>query len=469
MTEVADRRQIIRPQAGPQELFASTDADIAFFGGAAGGGKSFALLMAPLPFFDRKGFGGVIFRRTYPEITNEGGLWDTSEKLYPHIGAVGVQSATEWRFPSGVTISFAHMQHEKDKHSWQGSAIPFIGFDEVTHFTRGQFFYMISRNRLTHNCGVRPYIRATCNPDPDSWVAEFISWWINQDTGFPIPERSGVKRWFVRDGDHIIWADSAEELDDPLLGLKAKSVTFIASKLNDNAILMKQDPGYLSNLHSMPMVDRMRLLEGNWKVRAVQGMFFQRAWFGKTLEASEVPSGGKTVRYWDRAATEQSQAAPDPDWTAGVKMRRVGSTYYVMDVVHLRGRPEMVLQTMKKTAVADGRDGCEIIFEQDPAAAGKAEINMLFKEFAGYHVSACPVHKKKPVRARPFSSQAEAGNIKVVRGAWNEVFFGELESFADWDEVETKPAQMPHDDIVDAAGGAFRALANNNIAGRGGF
>lgn len=61
-------------------------------------------------------------------------------------------------------------------------------------------------------CGVRPYVRATCNPDADSWVAEFISWWIDPETGFAIPERAGVLRWFIRIGDTIIWGDSPEEL-----------------------------------------------------------------------------------------------------------------------------------------------------------------------------------------------------------------------------------------------------------------
>ncbi len=459
---------IIRPQEGPQEMFSSTRADIGFFGGSAGGGKSFVLLMDPTRFADRKGFGGVIFRRTFPEITNEGGLWDTSEKIYPYLGATGIKSSTEWRFPSGVTIAFAHMQHEKNKHTWQGSAVPFIGFDEVTHFTRGQFFYMLSRNRLTHDCGIKPYIRATCNPDPDSWVAEFLSWWIDQETGFPIPERAGKLRWFIRDGDNIIWANKAKTLRNEILGVEPKSVTFVPSKLSDNKILMRQDPSYLANLHALPLVERMRLLDGNWKVRAIQGMFFRRAWFGPPIEPETVPKGGKTLRYWDRAATEQTNASPDPDWTVGVKMRRVGHTFFVLHVERFRGTPDTVLKRMKSTAILDGHD-CEQIFEEDPGSAGKAEIAMLYREFTGYHVHANRVTKAKVVRARPASSSVEAGNVKVVRASWNELFFGELESFADWDEVEILPTTLPHDDQVDAFSGAYTALANNSIAGRGNF
>lgn len=468
---------IIRPQPGPQEMFASSHADIAFYGGSAGSGKSFGLLLEPTRFVNRRGFGGVIFRRTSPEITNEGGLWDTSEKIYSHIGGEAVVGDTYWRWPtSGVTIAFSHMQHEKDKLKWQGAAIPFIGFDEVTHFTKTQFFYLISRNRLTHACNVRPWVRATCNPEPDSWVTEFISWWLNPDTGFPIPERAGKLRWFIRNGDDILWANKAETLMDlGKPGVKPKSVTFVPSKLTDNPILMEQDPDYLSNLHALPMVDRMRLLDGNWKVRAIQGMIFKRQWFGKPISMADLPKDkfgkvakGKIVRYWDRAATEVSAASPDPDWTVGVKMMKVGTDYFVLDVVRTRGTPNHVLKFMKATAAADGYD-CEQVWEEDPGAAGKAEIAMLYREFQGTHASAVRVTKAKVLRAKPASSQVEAGNIKLVKGAWNEAFLSELEAFADWDEVTDPPPVKPHDDQVDAFSGAFTALTNNGIMGRGNF
>ncbi|MCK5432117.1 MAG: terminase family protein, partial [Gammaproteobacteria bacterium] len=169
----------IKPQSGPQELFLSSCADIVIFGGGAGGGKTVGILLEGLRHKDVKGFGVVIFRRTYPEIKNEGSLWDTSAIFYPLIGGEAVESALLWKFKSGTSIRFAHLQHEKDKYDWQGSQIPLIEMDELTHFTESQFFYLMSRNRST--CGVKPYIRATCNPDADSWVARFIDWWIGED------------------------------------------------------------------------------------------------------------------------------------------------------------------------------------------------------------------------------------------------------------------------------------------------
>src|SRR4029077_9839556 len=80
---------------------------------------------------------------------------------------------------------FSHLQLATSVYDWQGAQITLICFDELAHFTAHQFFYLLSRNRST--CGIKPYIRATCNPDADSWVAEFLAWWIDPETGFPIP------------------------------------------------------------------------------------------------------------------------------------------------------------------------------------------------------------------------------------------------------------------------------------------
>lgn len=276
--------KIVCPQPGPQENFLASPADIAIYGGAAGGGKTWALLLEPLRHANNPGFGAVFFRRSTVQIRNEGGLWDESAKIYPDAGASPKEYVLTWNFPSGATVSFAHLEHDKTRFNWQGSQIPLICFDELTHFSEVQFWYMLSRNRSM--CGVRPYIRATCNPDPASWVAEFISWWIDQETGYAIPERSGVIRWFVRVGDQIIWADSPADLagytmpdengvDTPI---PAKSVTFISSKLTDNKALMAADPGYMANLLSLSSIERERLLGGNWKMTEAGGLLKAEWW-----------------------------------------------------------------------------------------------------------------------------------------------------------------------------------------------
>src|SRR5215469_3108384 len=202
---------IISAQPGPQTEFLRATADICIYGGAAGGGKTVGLLLEPLRHVSRVvNFTAVFFRRTTPQITNPGALWDESLGFYPRAGGTPHHGVHEWRWSNGSKIKFSHLQLENTVHDWQGAQIALICFDELTHFTSYQFFYMVSRNRST--CGVKPYIRATCNPDADNWVAEFLAWWIDRDTGYPIPERVGVLRYYLRVSDNIVWADQPDDL-----------------------------------------------------------------------------------------------------------------------------------------------------------------------------------------------------------------------------------------------------------------
>ena len=124
---------------------------------------------------------------------------------------------------------------------------------------------------------IRPYIRATCNPDADSWVAELVAWWIDPDTGLPIKNRAGRLRWFVRDGDRLVWAEiftPSTRRKHPQL--RPCSLTFFPASLGDNKALTKADPGYRANLMALPRVERERLLNGNWKIRAAAGLLFRR-------------------------------------------------------------------------------------------------------------------------------------------------------------------------------------------------
>lgn len=442
---------IIRPQTGPQTAFLSSSADIAIYGGSAGGGKTWALLMEPLRHAANREFGAVFFRRTLVQVRNEGGLWDESEKLYPHLRAEP-RSAPDlsWTFPSGASVSFAHLEHEKSSLNWQGAQIPLICFDELTHFTAKQFWYLLSRNRSM--CGVRPYVRATCNPDADSWVAKFIAWWIDQDTGLAIPERAGVLRWFVRIGDTIIWAGRPEELahhtapdeNGTSRPIPPKSVTFIPAKLSDNRALMAADPGYLANLMALPTVERERLLGGNWKIRPAAGLLFRRDWC-QVVDA--IPAGARMMRGWDIAATPKTESN-DPDWTAGTKIGKLPDGRYIV-AHHVRDRlsPSGVERLISNTAAAD-TDAVGISLPQDPGQAGKSQIANLTKLLDGYNVRSTPESGNKVTRFSAFSAQAEAGNVLVLRGAWNEEWFASLEGFPD----------AAHDDDADSTSRAYEML-----------
>lgn len=434
----------ISPQ-GPQDDFLRTPAHIAIYGGAAGGGKTFALLMEALRYRNVRGFGAVIFRRNAVQVRNKGGLWDTSYELFPSFGGTPKESIMEWEFTSGATVKFNHMEHEKSKLDWQGSQIPFIGFDELTHFTRDQFFYMLSRNRST--CGVKPYIRATTNPDCDSWVRELIDWWINPDTGYAIPERSGKIRWFIMESDQMIWANTAEELMKKTPGCLPKSFTFISSTVFDNKILMEKDPGYISNLKALPRFEREQLLMGNWNIRPTAGIFFQRSYF-EIVRA--VPKTLSKVRYWDRAATRKTETN-DPDYTVGLKLEKdKDNIFYITDIARLQQSPLGVQNVIKSIASQDGVS-VRIGIEQDPGQAGVSEADYLMRMLQGYIAKPYKASKDKVTRALPASSQAEAGNIKLLQASWNENFLRELENFPDGS----------HDDMVDALSGAFLMLTES--------
>ncbi len=429
----------IGPQPGPQMRFLSCTADIAGYGGAAGGGKSWALLLDPLRFAALKpvaGFGAVIFRRTSKQIMQEGGLWDEAGKLYPLADGKSKQTRFEWVWPQFQTkIRFGYMEHEQDRFQWQGSQIAYIGFDELTHFSRSQFVYLFSRNRSL--CGVKPRIRATMNPDADSWVKEFFAPWVD-DTYAGQPARSGEIRYFLMEDDTQIWLPPGEKHPD------AKSCTFIFASIYDNKILMQTNPEYLTWLKALPLVERRRLLHGDWNIRP-SGNMFKREWF----KFVEVPPASleKTVRYWDFAATEET-GENDPDYTVGVKMGRRDGMFYVLDVQRDRLRPAGVEALVRATAALDGRK-VQIYIEQEPGSSGVNVIARYKKLLAGYTVTGVRTTGNKLERASPVSSQAEAGNLVLVQASWNLSFINEHCAF---------PTKGVHDDQVDANSGAFEQL-----------
>lgn len=441
----------IEPQSGPQRKFLRSIADIAFYGGAAGGGKSFALLLGPLYHTHNPQFGAVIFRKNMVQVRNEGGLWDESMSLYSGIkGTHAREHNLEHVFKEGSRVKFAHLEHEKTVYDWQGAQIPFIGFDEVTHFTEKQFWYMLSRNRSVSGEPAR--IRATCNPDADSWVRKLIDWYIGED-GLPIKERSGILRYFIRTNDETIWGDSREELITKYGEDTApKSFTFVAASVYDNKILMEKDPNYISNLKALSRIDRERLLGGNWNVRPSAGMFFTRDMF-EIIDT--VPSGWRAAcRYWDKGATKPNPQNPDPDWTRGLKVYKYpNGLWVVVDLRSTRDTPLKVEELIKTTASHDSH-GVTIFIEQEPGSSGVADRDNYIRLLSGFDVRVTKPSVDKITRAKPASAQAEARNIKLLRGPWNEEFLRETENFP-------PEKDRGHDDIVDTLSGAINELSTN--------
>ena len=214
------------------------------YGGAAGGGKSDALLCEALRQVDVPNYRGIIFRRTYPELE---ALITRSTELYDRAfpGAKYNSSEKRWLFPSGARIFFGYMQYDRDWSKYQGKPYDFIGFDELTHFTHFQYTKIMSRNRPT-GPNTRVYLRATANPGGvgHSWVkARFI------DAAPPMTRIISTYEITAPDGSKIS---------------QRKSRMFVPATVFDNAALLKNDPGYISTLASLPEADRDAMLYGDW-------------------------------------------------------------------------------------------------------------------------------------------------------------------------------------------------------------
>lgn len=438
----------LQPQPGPQTDFLSADADIVVYGGAAGGGKTWALLAEAQRYTNIKGFGGVVFRRTFPQITGEGQLWDAAQEMYAPLGARFRHSNLQAIFPCGARITFAHLQHEKNKQDWMGSQLAFIGWDELTHFTKSQFTYLLSRNRTM--CGIRPYVRATCNPDAGSWVKDFLAPWVDRNSKIKaessevlfLDRQGGGFKYYKQDDPEAV---AIAEMDPQRL----KTVSFIAANVYDNEILLRHNPGYLANLKALDEIDRRRLLEGDWDVQ--EGDKLLNPEHFDIYEDRDIPWDhiDYKVRYWDLAATTKKEHK-NAAHTAGVLMGLDNRTRicYILDVRRVRFSPTDVERLVTRTAEEDGVE-VEIVMEQEPGSSGKKVIQDYSRLLLGYNFRGDRPTGDKVTRARPLATAASHGNIKLRKGAWNKEFL---------DEARNYPLRFC--DQIDAASGAFTELAN---------
>ena len=232
-----------RPQPKQAEFMARPEWE-ALYGGAAGGGKSDALVVEALRQVHIPHYKGLILRKTFPQLSE---LIDKSLNYYPRAFPKARYNDTKhtWTFPSGARIIFGSMQHTKDRLKYQGQAFDFIAFDELTHFTAEEYLYLFSRCR-PNGPGTRCYIRSTANPGGvgHGWVKErFIT---AAEPMTPI--------W-----EDITWQDptGAEHRE-------RRSRIFVPSSVFDNAALLEHDPDYIARLAAMPEAERKALLYGDW-------------------------------------------------------------------------------------------------------------------------------------------------------------------------------------------------------------
>ena len=277
---------IWRPQ--PRQLaFMSRFEDEALYGGAAGGGKSDALVIEATRQVHISHYKALILRKTYPQLAE---LIEKSQRYYPLAFPEARYNASEhaWRFPSGAKIIFGSMQHTGDKLRYQGQAYDMIAFDELTHFTYEEYVYLQSRNR-PNGPGTRCYMRSTANPGGigHGWVKErFIT---------------------ASEPMKTIWESVQVRMPSGQTMTKYRSRIFVPSSVFDNAILLQNDPDYLTKLAAMPEAERKALLYGDWD--SYSGQYFtewrdkpehynDRQWT-HVIEPFEIPAGWRIYRSFD--------------------------------------------------------------------------------------------------------------------------------------------------------------------------
>ena len=216
----------------------------ALYGGAAGGGKSDALLAEALRQVHIPHYRGIVFRRTFPQLTD---LVDRSREVYGAAFPKASYNETKhvWTFPSGAKIYFGNMQRDEDRFNYQGKYYDFIAFDELTQFTWVQYSYLMSRNR-PNGPGTRVYIRASANPGGvgHGWVKDrFIT------AAPPLTPIVGEYDVVTPEGKRITLR---------------RSRIFVPSTVFDNRRLLENDPNYLANLAMLPEAEKNALLYGSW-------------------------------------------------------------------------------------------------------------------------------------------------------------------------------------------------------------
>lgn len=485
-------RQVIAPQAGKQELAFNTKVDVMIYGGAAGSGKSRLLLMKPLQYIHDPDYEAVFFRRTTKALEKAGSLWPESKKLWAPFKARVRERDHQHIFKSGAIITMDHLEHEKDAEgNHQGTQYSGIHFDELTHFSQNQFLYLIGRMRSASQND--SYCMATCNPDPDSWVYDWVEWYLDDsEEGYPDPEKVGKVRYFVIIDESPVFADTEAELaeaypdicyqEDPISGetiyVPPLSFTFIGGTIFDNPALIRANPKYLAALKSQTKINRARLLDGAWRVRAEGSGMFDRKWLHKV---DRVPSGIKECRAWDKASVEPSDVNRYPDYTAGSP--RIGKdtqgNYYLYwgfkDTItdpnsgitgRFRKRPGERDNLILEQAKYDGSD-CHVIFPVDPGQSGKFEFQESSKKLVeqGFVVKSDPMPntKSKLKRFEPFSSACENGLVSIVESSFPnkatlEAFYKEMESFNGERSTATRK-----DDWPDATASGFNYLAKEKV------
>lgn len=394
----------------PQAAFMLAQEMEVLFGGSAGPGKSTGQMFCALQYVHVPGYNALMVRRTFQQLSKPGGLLSKAEEwLRPTNAAWNGENRT-WKFPSGATLSFGHLENPGtgpdntgDETAFQGAEFQAIFPDELTQLpTSWPYLYLMSRLRRLKDSPIPVRMRPASNPGGlgHDWVYE----------RFIAP------------------------------GSLAQGRRFIPVKMTDNPYLDQET--YRKSLEQLDPVTRAQLLDGNWTVKPAGDLFKTRH-----IRAVQRPTGGILgwVRYWDKAGTGAGEkGAKTAKYTVGLLMARVvkamyGVEYVVVDVVRGQWSAGERDKVIKVTASRDPF-GTEQWIEQEPGSGGKQSAEITVSDLAGYIVKVERPTGDKLTRARPVASQIEYWNVGMVQAPWNKAFIDELTPAPNglyWDQIDT--------------------------------
>lgn len=478
------------PQPGKQKKAFDMEVDVMFYGGSKGGGKSHLARIKALKYaYNDPNANGIVFRRNTGSVRSS--MFEPAKKMFrPLVNPRDIkESSMEFFFKKtgGGKLKFWHLESVNDATKHEGEEYSFVVFDELTTFEESQFLTLLSRLRSQANYD--SWFLGTCNPYPDSWVIDWIEWYLD-DEGYPDKEKSGVIRYFLLVDNKPVFADDPQTLIDmypdlctsidPDTGkekiLPPSTFTFLHSTIYDNPILQKMEPKYIQKLKAQPAHLQARNLYGCWYAREDGNNLFKREWLKPALE---VPKGSLTVRAWDKGYGEPNSKNKYPDFTASIKMSKSPEGYYYISADFTNNKDESsdVYGRFRKSigtrnqwildqCEKDGQDITVIIPKE--GGPGKGESELMYQDIteAGYRVefaNTSNVKDAKIKRFSPFSADCMNGFVYIVESSFPNratlnAFLAELESFDG-----RKSSGLYHDDWVDCISDAFNHLKKGKV------
>lgn len=355
-----------------QARFLLHEGDEVFYGGAAGGGKSDALLMAALQYVEFQNYAALLLRRTYADLALPGALMDRAWEWLAGTDAKAVDGGKSWEFPSGATLVFGYVDAEKDKFRYQSSEFQFVGFDELTHFTETQYTYLHSRLRRLEGSDIPIRMRSASNP-------------------------GGIGHEWVK--SRFITGD----------------LPFIPATLADNPHIDQE--AYMGALNKLDLVTRSQLLEGDWDI-GIKGNIFRIDWW---RYFTEWPPRHLVIQSWDTAFKK----GQDNDYSVCTTWVIHENAYYCIDL--WRGRVEYPELRRIAIELYERWKPSKVLIEDK--ASGQSLIQELQR---GTRIPLVPVRvdSDKTTRAHAASPLIESGRVYLPRGAdWTEDLVRECSQF----------------------------------------